>query len=104
MGGRITIQLEEVEGSAELRVTDTGIGIGPEFLPHVFDRFRQEDASRTRMHGGLGLGLAIVRHLVESHGGSIHALSSGDEQGSTFVVRLPLRTFSEAARTAQAGD
>jgi PAS domain S-box-containing protein len=103
-GGRITIDLEESNGFAEVRVTDTGAGIGADFLPHVFDRFRQEDASRTRMHGGLGLGLAIVRHLVESHGGSVHALSSGDGQGSTFVVRLPVKVMTETARTVQAGD
>jgi signal transduction histidine kinase len=102
-GGHITITLDESGGFAELRVTDTGAGIGADFLPHVFDRFRQEDGSRTRMHGGLGLGLAIVRHLVESHGGSVHALSSGDGQGSTFVVRLPVRVMTEA-RTAQVGN
>jgi len=95
--GRIGVQLVETSGHAEIRVSDTGIGIEPEFLPHVFDKFRQADTSRTRPHGGLGLGLAIVRHLVESHGGTVYAQSSGDEQGATFVVRLPLGT---AARTA----
>jgi len=95
--GRIGVQLVEKSGHAEIRVSDTGIGIEPEFLPHVFDKFRQADTSRTRPHGGLGLGLAIVRHLVESHGGTVHAQSSGDEQGATFVVRLPLGT---SVRTA----
>jgi PAS domain S-box-containing protein len=94
--GEIAVQLSESAGHAEVHVIDTGIGIGPEFLPHVFDKFRQADTSRTRVHGGLGLGLAIVRHLVESHGGTVHARSSGDEQGATFVVRLPLRTAARA--------
>ena len=79
-------------------MTDTGIGIEAGFLPYVFERFRQADTSRTRLHGGLGLGLAIVRHLVESHGGTVHAYSSGDEQGSTFVIRLPLRRAAQAAK------
>ena len=95
--GRIRVQLVERSGHAEIRVSDTGIGIEPEFLPHVFDKFRQANTSRTRPHGGLGLGLAIVRHLVESHGGTVYAQSSADEQGATFVVKLPLRA---AIRTA----
>jgi PAS domain S-box-containing protein len=101
-GGRITVGLEESSAYAELRITDTGAGIGADFLPHVFEQFRQEDASRTRAHGGLGLGLAIVRHLVESHAGSVEAFSSGDGQGATFVVRLPVRIMAEAAKTVQA--
>jgi PAS domain S-box-containing protein len=88
--GRIVVELVERSGHAEIRVSDSGIGIEAEFLPHVFEKFRQANTSRTRPHGGLGLGLAIVRHLVESHGGTVHAQSSGDEQGSTFMVRLPL--------------
>jgi len=95
--GKINIELLESDGHAEVRVIDSGIGIQAKFLPHVFDKFRQADTSRTRVHGGLGLGLAIVRHLVESHGGTVHALSSGDEQGSTFTVRLPLRSVGRAA-------
>src|SRR5439155_8827073 len=71
-------------------VIDTGIGIKPEFLPHVFDRFRQADPSTTRRHAGLGLGLAIVKQLVEMHGGSIRAKSPGEGQGSTFTVMLPI--------------
>jgi len=97
-GGRIRIELANADDSVELRVVDNGIGIDPEFLPFVFDRFRQADTSRTRVHGGLGLGLAIVRHLVESHGGTVRAESSGDDQGATFIVRLPLRVATRTAR------
>jgi signal transduction histidine kinase len=75
---------------AQIQVIDTGIGISPEFLPKVFERFRQADSTTTRSHGGLGLGLAIVRHLVELHGGLIAAESLGKEKGSTFTVKLPL--------------
>jgi PAS domain S-box-containing protein len=89
-GGRIVIRLERQGTNARLTFTDSGSGIRPEFLPYVFDRFRQEDSSRTRRHGGLGLGLAIVHHLVEMHGGSIEAHSEGEGQGSTFTVTLPL--------------
>jgi CheY-like chemotaxis protein len=74
----------------ELRVTDTGKGISRDFLPFVFDRFRQADSTSTRAHGGLGLGLAIVRHLVELHGGTVVAESEGEGRGSSFVVNLPL--------------
>jgi signal transduction histidine kinase len=95
--GRISVELSEQKSHAEIRVSDTGIGIEAHFLPHVFERFRQANTSRTRPHGGLGLGLAIVRHLVESHGGTIQAQSSGDRQGSTFVVRLPLRAAAQGA-------
>ena len=95
--GHISIELVETPGNAEIRVSDTGIGIEAEFLPHVFDKFRQANTSRTRQHTGLGLGLAIVRHLVESHGGTVYAQSSGGEQGATFVVRLPLRRTMQAA-------
>lgn len=96
--GRITVELLEKDGHAEVHVIDSGIGIEANFLPHVFEKFRQADTSRTRLHGGLGLGLAIVRHLVESHGGTVHASSSGDEQGATFIVRLPLRPLARSAR------
>ncbi len=89
-GGHILVELIETSGEAEIRVTDTGIGIESEFLPFVFERFRQADTSRTREHGGLGLGLAIVRYLVESHGGTVDAFSSGSSKGAVFVVRLPL--------------
>jgi PAS domain S-box-containing protein len=89
-GGRVHITLERVNSHLEVAVTDTGAGIRPDFLPHVFDRFRQADPSITRKHGGLGLGLAIVKNLVELHGGTIRAKSAGDNHGSTFTVSLPL--------------
>ena len=90
-GGRIEISLREVDDQSEIRVTDTGIGIHPDFVPHVFERFRQADSSITRAHGGLGLGLAIVRHLVELHGGTVDAESTGEGHGAAFTVRLPIR-------------
>ena len=88
--GRVQVRLESVNSHVEIVVSDTGVGIRPEFLPHVFERFRQADAGTTRSAGGLGLGLAIVRHIVEMHGGSVHAASPGDGQGSTFRVLLPV--------------
>jgi signal transduction histidine kinase len=78
-----------VNSHAEIVIQDSGVGIAPAFLPFVFDKFRQADGSFTRQHGGLGLGLAIARHLVELHGGSIQARSDGEGHGSTFVIRLP---------------
>ncbi|HEY9810994.1 MAG TPA: PAS domain S-box protein [Halomicronema sp.] len=89
-GGQITIHLQQIGSFAEISITDTGIGIKSEFLPFVFDRFRQADGTTTRSYGGLGLGLAIVRHLVESHGGSASVFSEGEGKGSTFKVRFPL--------------
>jgi signal transduction histidine kinase/ActR/RegA family two-component response regulator len=89
-GGRVEVSLERAGDHAQVTVHDTGVGIRLEFLPFVFDRFRQADASPTRVHGGLGLGLAIVRHLVELHGGSVEAASEGEGRGATFAVRLPL--------------
>lgn len=89
-GGRVDIQLNRVANQAEITVRDTGRGINPDFLPYIFESFRQEDASITRKYGGLGLGLAIVRQLVEAHGGTITADSSGEGFGATFTVRLPL--------------
>jgi signal transduction histidine kinase len=88
--GRIDVTLQQRDGNAVIRVTDHGKGIAPEFLPHVFDRFRQADASTTRQQGGLGLGLAIVRNLVEMHGGTVEAFSAGDNKGAAFTVTLPL--------------
>lgn len=100
-GGRVDVRLERVDtrggggapprNDVALTVTDTGVGIDPGFLPHVFDRFSQADATTTRDYAGLGLGLAIARHLVELHGGDISAASDGTGRGATFVVRLPLR-------------
>jgi PAS domain S-box-containing protein len=89
--GRIQVRLERVNSSVEIVVSDTGIGIRPNFLPHIFERFRQADSGATREHAGLGLGLAIVRNLVELHGGTVYATSGGEGQGATFRVRLPLR-------------
>jgi hypothetical protein len=89
-GGRVQVLLERVDSHLEASVIDTGEGIDPAFLPHVFDRFRQADASTTRTHGGLGLGLAIVKQVVELHGGAIRANSPGRGHGATFVVSLPL--------------
>jgi PAS domain S-box-containing protein len=89
-GGRVQVRMERVNSHVEIAVSDTGAGIAPEFLPHVFDRFRQADQKTTRRHGGLGLGLAIVRHLVELHGGTVRAESEGEGRGSTFTVLLPV--------------
>ena len=88
--GLVQVRLERVNSHVEIVVSDNGIGISPEFLPHIFERFRQEDSGTTREYGGIGLGLAIVRHLVELHGGTIHAVSGGHDTGATFRVRLPL--------------
>jgi signal transduction histidine kinase len=90
-GGRVEVELAVVADQAQISVADTGQGIKPEFLPHVFERFRQEDGSISRRHGGLGLGLAIVRHLVELHSGTVEAQSDGEGCGSRFIVRLPVR-------------
>lgn len=92
-GGVVQITLAQANSTAEITVSDTGQGLKPEFLPQVFERFRQADASTTRVHGGLGLGLAIVRNLVELHGGNVQADSPGEGQGATFKVMLPLATI-----------
>ncbi|MDD1418155.1 response regulator [Dolichospermum sp. ST_sed1] len=89
-GGRIDIRLEQIDNQAQITIIDTGKGISPDFLPHIFESFRQEDASVTRKHGGLGLGMAIVYQLVEAHGGTVTADSPGEGKGATFTVRLPL--------------
>jgi len=89
-GGRIAIRLKRAGHDAQLSVSDTGQGISQDFLPFIFDRFRQADGTTTRRHGGLGLGLAIVRHLVELHGGTIRAESPGAGRGTTFDIKLPL--------------
>ncbi|MDQ6619198.1 MAG: PAS domain-containing protein [Pseudomonadota bacterium] len=89
-GGKVQIVLERVNSHLEISVADTGVGIAPEFLSHVFDRFRQADSSTTRRFGGLGLGLSIVKHLVELHGGTVRVHSEGEGAGATFTVHLPL--------------
>ena len=90
--GRVELKLENINSQIEIQVSDTGRGINPNFLPYVFDRFRQADGTSTRSHTGLGLGLAIVRHLVELHGGTVHATSLGEGLGATFTVKLPIAT------------
>lgn len=104
-GGRIDVRVGLTGSSAWISVSDTGMGIHSEFMPYVFDRFRQEDSTITRAFGGLGLGLAIVRHLVELHGGSVEASSAGEGQGATFTVRLPCSPAVEQtlARTQSRG-
>jgi CheY-like chemotaxis protein/two-component sensor histidine kinase len=110
-GGRVQVSLSRVNSHLEVCVADNGQGIKPEFLPHVFDRFRQADASTTRRHGGLGLGLSIVKHLVELHGGSVRAASAGEGQGATFCIELPVmvmhvpeaKTSADEARAAEEG-
>ena len=94
-GGEVEVALKRVDSHVELNVSDNGIGISGDFLPHVFERFRQADSSRTRKHGGLGLGLAIVRHLVELHGGTVAAESAGLGKGARVTVRLPVATSAQ---------
>ncbi|PZO42488.1 MAG: histidine kinase [Shackletoniella antarctica] len=89
-GGRIDIRLEQIDNQAQITITDTGKGISPDFLPHIFESFRQEDASITRNHGGLGLGMAIVYQLIQAHGGTVTADSPGEGKGATFTIGLPL--------------
>ena len=96
-GGRVQVVLERINSHLEVSISDTGQGIPADFLPHVFDRFRQEDSSASRQHGGLGLGLAIVKQLIELHGGTVRARSAGAGQGSTFVVVLPLTALQAGA-------
>ena len=91
-GGKVGLSLEQVDGNARISISDTGQGISKEFLPRVFERYKQANNSTTNRKGGLGLGLAIVKHLVELHRGSISAESDGEGQGSTFVVTIPLAT------------
>jgi PAS domain S-box-containing protein len=97
-GGQVDVSLARANGHVEINIRDTGQGISREFLPYVFDRFRQADASITRVHGGLGLGLAIVRHLVEAHGGGVRVESEGEGRGATFIVSLPCLTVQAEAQ------
>ncbi|MBI4263283.1 MAG: ATP-binding protein [Acidobacteria bacterium] len=96
-GGWVDVWLERTTSQVEIIVRDTGCGIRPDFLPHVFERFRQADGRVSREYNGLGLGLAISRHLVELHGGTIHAASDGEGRGATFRVRLPMTNVQTAA-------
>lgn len=104
-GGKVTTVLARSEDHAVIRVSDTGKGIRAEFLPYVFERFHQADSATTRLHGGLGLGLAIVRHLVELHGGTVSVVSAGEGRGATFSVALPMRVELSLPRyeSARAG-
>jgi CheY-like chemotaxis protein/two-component sensor histidine kinase len=103
-GGRVEVRVRRAGSQTEVAVSDTGQGIEPEFLPHVFERFRQADMGTTRRHGGLGLGLAIVRHLVELHDGTVTAESGGQGRGSTFKVRLPVRAVRGAGQPAACAE
>ena len=102
-GGHVGVKMERVDGTARVTVTDTGCGIGPDFLPHVFDRFVQESGSQGRDHGGLGLGLAIARHIMELHGGTIRAESPGRDLGATFTATLPLRFVADVPLHSSGG-
>jgi signal transduction histidine kinase len=102
-GGHIEVKVERAASNLQLSVSDTGQGIGASFLPFIFDRFRQADGTTTRQHGGLGLGLAIVRQLVELHGGTIKADSAGEGKGSTFIVKLPLAPQGTSRRKNATG-
>ena len=99
-GGRVQVHLQRVNSHVEIVVSDTGQGIAPDVLPVIFDRFIQADSSSTRGHGGLGIGLALVKHLVELHGGSVAAQSPGEGQGATFIVKLPLPDRGDPAGPA----
>ncbi|MCA1614945.1 MAG: response regulator [Acidobacteria bacterium] len=100
-GGEIEVRLGSVNSRVEITVRDSGIGIDPEFLPHIFDRFRQADPATNRMHGGMGLGLSIVRQLVELHGGTVRAESGGEGKGATFTVSLPFVDFRGGPERAE---
>jgi PAS domain S-box-containing protein len=101
--GRVDVELSRIDSHARLVVRDTGKGIQPVFLPHVFDRLRQADSTSTRAHGGLGIGLAIVRHLVELHGGTVSAESAGEGTGASFTVELPISSMAGTQRTSPDG-
>jgi CheY-like chemotaxis protein/two-component sensor histidine kinase len=103
-GGRVEIELRTTDTGASVVVTDTGQGIRPDFLHHVFERFRQADSTASRKHGGLGLGLAIVRHLTEAHGGSVSAESPGEGLGATMTVHLPVREVRTRPTTDQSAE
>jgi PAS domain S-box-containing protein len=100
-GGRVQVTVQRVNSHVEIVVSDTGRGIAADLLPHIFERFRQADSTTTRAYGGLGIGLALVRHLVELHGGSVHAASPGENQGAVFTVSLPIMARTETDADAQ---
>lgn len=102
--GTVHLTLERVRSSLQIAVRDTGIGIAPEFLPHIFDRFRQSDIGPTRRHGGLGIGLSVVKSLVEMHGGSVQAFSEGPGKGARFVVKLPVAVMREQSLMEMEAD
>ncbi|WP_239700530.1 ATP-binding protein [Massilia sp. 9096] len=101
-GGQVTIEVGRNDANVTVTVRDNGVGIKPEFITHVFERFRQADASMTRRHGGLGLGLAIVKHLIEQHGGTVRAESAGEGQGASFTIELPLAKQQPSTAAARA--
>jgi CheY-like chemotaxis protein/two-component sensor histidine kinase len=103
-GGHVVVTVRHVGSDAELAVSDSGAGIRPEFLPHVFDRFQQADRSITRRFGGLGLGLSIVKHLVELHGGTVQAASGGEGKGATFTITLPSSDITALSWPPPSGD
>jgi CheY-like chemotaxis protein/anti-sigma regulatory factor (Ser/Thr protein kinase) len=103
-GGKVSVRLVLNDSKSQIQVADTGEGVAPEFLPHIFDRFRQADSSSKRSHGGLGLGLAIVRHVVELHGGSVSAESEGSNRGTTFFVNLPVAAVASEAHGARSSS
>jgi signal transduction histidine kinase/ActR/RegA family two-component response regulator len=100
-GGRVQVNVQRVSSQVEIVVSDTGRGIAADVLPHIFERFHQADSTTTRAHRGLGIGLALVRHLVELHGGTVHAESPGENQGAVFTVRLPIMAHTDAAAAAE---
>ncbi|HEV8434591.1 MAG TPA: ATP-binding protein, partial [Thermoanaerobaculia bacterium] len=102
-GGRVSVRLESGDRVARISVSDTGLGIAPEFLPHIFERFRQAETNQTRGHGGLGLGLSIAQHIVAAHHGSIHGESAGEGKGATFTVEIPLVVKEERRQPAPFG-
>jgi len=102
-GGRVDVRLERLDSDVRITVSDTGQGISADFLPLVFDRFRQADSTSTRKYSGLGLGLAIVRQIIEMHGGTVQAESRGEGQGATFTVRLPIRGIGDKENTTSRG-
>jgi PAS domain S-box-containing protein len=103
-GGQVQVTLERVNSHAEVCVADNGQGIKPEFLPYLFERFRQADSSASRRHGGLGLGLSIVKHLIELHGGRVRAKSAGEGQGATFCIELPIALVRPSEPKARRPD